>query len=150
MPRETHTAGAPVELACGMPGTVCAKASRGRGCGCTEKGGWETLCESGVSLTEREGLVGDREAAEAGARKTWLMFTGTGVRLCSSTGSRLAVSSVGAGGKATLGGGGAGARGGAGGGGGRISACKEEACSGLRPSGALPHTAPLPTLAPNR
>lgn len=163
MPRETHRAGGAAAPACGRRGAACARASRGRGGWCTVKEGRETLCGRGPSLTDRQVLAGGREAAEAGARSAGL--AGPGARLCISAGSGLAASSAGGGGKATLGGGGGGggacgAAGGpaggrprcwgggsgGGGGGGRVSAA---ACSGPRPSAALPHTAPLPARAPN-
>lgn len=105
MPRETHTADGPEELACGVAGAACARASRGRGWWCTVKEGRETLCGREASLTDREALAGCREAAEEGGKKA--LLAGREARLCRSTGSELAASSAGGGGKATLGGGGA-------------------------------------------
>lgn len=104
MPRETHTADGPVELACGIMGEAWARASPGRGWWCTMKEGQETLCGREASLIDREALAGGREAAEEAGKKAWL--AGRGARFCRSTGSELAGSSVGAGGKAALGGGG--------------------------------------------
>lgn len=103
MPRETHTADGPVELACGMAGVACARASRGRGWWCTVKEGRETLCGREASLTDREALAGCREVAEEEGKKA--LLAGMDARFCRSTGSGLEASSAAGGGKATLGGG---------------------------------------------
>lgn len=103
MPRETHTADGPVELACGITGV--ARASPGSGWWCTVKEGREVLCGREASLMDREALAGGREAAEEAGKKAWLV--GWGARFCRSAGPELAGSSAGAGGKAALGGGGA-------------------------------------------
>lgn len=105
MPRETHTADGPVELACGSSGAAWARASPGRGWWCTVKEGWETLCGREASLMDRALLAGGREAAEETGKKAWLAERGA--RFCRSTGSELAGCSAEAGGKAALGGGGA-------------------------------------------
>lgn len=105
MPRETHTAGGPVELACGIMGVAWARASPGRGWWCTVKEGRDTLCGREASLMDTEALAGGREAAEEAGKKAWL--AGRDARFCRSTGSELAGSSAGGGGKAALGGGGA-------------------------------------------
>lgn len=105
MPRETHTAGGPVELACGFTGAAWARANPGRGWWCTVKAGRDTLCGREASLMDREALAGGREAAEAAGKKAWL--AGRDARFCRSTGSELAGSSAGGGGKVALGWGGA-------------------------------------------
>lgn len=105
MPRETHTADGPVELACGTAGAACARASRDRGWWCTVKEGREALCGREVSLTDRAALAGCREAAEERGKKA--LLAGMVARFCRSTGSGLEASSAGGGGKVTLGGGGA-------------------------------------------
>ena len=144
MPRETHTADGPVELACGITGAAWARASPGRGWWCTVKEGRGALCGREASLMDREALAGCREAAEEAGKKAWL--AGRDARFCRSAGSELAGSSAGAGGRAALGGGGAGRAGCPGGGGGGAPAT---ACSGVKLSVALRHAAPLPKLAPN-
>lgn len=107
MPRETHTAGGPVELACGFTGVAWAwaRASPGRGWWCTVKEGRDTLCGREASLMDREALAGGREAAEEAGKKAWL--AGRDARFCRSTGSELAGSSAGGEGKVVLGWGGA-------------------------------------------
>lgn len=100
MPRETHTAGGPVELACGFTGAAWARANPGRGWWCTVKAGRDTLCGREASLMDREALAGGREAAEAAGKKAWL--AGRDARFCRSTGSELAGSSAGGGGKVAL------------------------------------------------
>ena len=80
MPRETHTAGGPVELACGFTGAAWARASPGRGWWCTVKEGRDTLCGREASLMDREALAGGREAAEEAGKKAWL--AGRDARFC--------------------------------------------------------------------
>lgn len=114
MPRETHMADGPVELACGIMGEAWARASPGRDWWCTMKEGRETLCGREASLMDREALAGGREAAEEAGKKAWL--DGRGASFCRTTGSELAGSITGVGGKATLGGGGSWSAGGPAGG----------------------------------
>lgn len=134
MPRETHTADGPMELACGITGAAWARASPGRGWWCTVKEGREALCGREASLMDREALAGGREAAEETGKKAWL--AGRGARFCKSTGSELAGSSAGAGGKAALGGRGTWRVGGPAGGRPRGGAGWGGGCRGSREGGA--------------